>query len=262
MAKAYRPGNVLAVPEGDTIWRLAEALRAALVGRRLVAARPDALKRFTGRTVTEVRSVGKHLLIRFDNGLAIHSHMRMRGAWHVYRPGERWRRPTWQAKAVLETEDALAVCFAAPVVDLARDEQMKIGHLGPDIVRPDWNVDEVLARARAQHATPIGELLLDQRVTAGIGNVYRCEALWQRRVNPWKRTSELQEQDLKALFETARRALVANLGRDHLRRFPGYGRAAVHGRGGRPCPRCGARIQVKAQGELARMTFWCPACQA
>ena len=250
------------MPEGDTIWRLAELLRAALVRRRLVAARPDGLKRFSGRTVTEVKPVGKHLLIRFDNGLAIHSHMRMRGAWHVYRRGEPWRRPTWQVKAVLETDDMLAVCFAAPVVELVRDEKTKVGHLGPDILRPDWTVEDVVARARAHDATPIGELLLDQRVTAGIGNVYRCEALWQRRVNPWKPTSELQDTDLRALFETARQAMVANLGTDHRRRFPGYGRGAVHGRGGRPCPRCGARIHVKAQGELARMTFWCPACQA
>lgn len=165
---------------------------------------------------------------------------------------------------MLETADVVAVCFAAPVVDLVRDEQTKIGHLGPDILGPDWSADEILARARAHDPTPIGELLLDQRVTAGIGNVYRCEALWLRRVNPWKRTSELTDEDVKALFETARQAMVANLGAggDRMRRFPGYGRGAVHGRGGRPCPRCGARIQVRAQGDLARMTFWCPACQA
>src|SRR5213594_2267264 len=119
------------MPEGDTIWRTAATLRTALEGKRLVAARPDALKRLTGTTVTEVRPVGKHLLIRFDNGLAIHSHMRMRGAWHVYKRGEPWRRPTWQLKALLETDDVVAVCFAAPVVDLVRDESTRVGHLGP-----------------------------------------------------------------------------------------------------------------------------------
>ena len=251
------------MPEGDTIWRTAEALRQGLQGKRVTAARPDRFKRFTGATVTDVKPVGKHLLIRFDNGLAIHSHMRMQGAWHIYGRGEKWRRPEWQAKALLETDDTVAVCFSAPVIDLVRDEKTKIGHLGPDIIGETWSAREVVARARAKNASAIGELLLDQRITAGIGNVYRCEALWQRRINPWTPTSELADDALQALFETARDQMKANLdttiGRH--RRFPGYGRGAVHGRGGQPCPRCGTRIRVKAQGELARLTYWCPACQ-
>jgi endonuclease VIII len=251
------------VPEGDTIWRTAERLRAALAGKKVITARPDMLKRFAGRTITGVEPVGKHLLIRFDNGLAIHSHMRMQGAWHVYARGERWRRPAWQAKALLETEDATAVCFAAPVIELVRDEETRIGHLGPDILRDGWSLPEVTRRARAMGSTAVGELLLDQRVTAGIGNVYRCEALWQGRVNPWKASDELSDAGLGALFETAREAMRANLagGAAH-RRFPGYGRGAVHGRGGRPCPRCGTRILVRAQGDHARLTYWCPRCQA
>src|SRR5262245_13342773 len=249
------------MPEGDTIWRTAATLRVGLEGKRVITARPQNLKRFTGRTVTEVKPVGKHLLIRFDNGLAIHSHMRMRGAWHVYRKGERWRRPQWEAKALLETADATAVCFAAPVIELVRDEQTKVGHLGPDILTDEWDVSRVLERARARGATAIGELLTDQKVTAGIGNVYRCEAMWHERVNPWKPASELTDEQLTKLFVNARDAMRANLAGGHDRRFPGYGRAAVHGRAGRPCPRCGSRIRVRAQGELARMTFWCPACQ-
>jgi formamidopyrimidine-DNA glycosylase len=249
------------MPEGDTIWRTADTLRRALEGKRIEVARPDALKRFAGRTVTEVKPVGKHLLIRFDNGLAIHSHMRMQGAWHVYQRGERWRRPAWQVKAVLETADVVAVCFAAPVIDLVKDEATKVGHLGPDILGDDWSVEEVLRRARKVGPVAAGELLLDQRVTAGIGNVYRCEALWQRRVNPFKSTAEIDDADLADLFETARQAMRANLAGGPRRRFPGYGQGAVHGRGGRPCPRCGARIQVRAQGELARLVYWCPACQ-
>jgi endonuclease-8 len=262
-AKAYRDGNVLSVPEGDTIRRLAEMLHAALAGRVVRSARPDLLRRFAGRTVTGVTATGKHLLIRFDNGLAIHSHMRMRGAWHVYGRGERWRRPSWQARAVLETDDAAAVCFSAPVIEVVREEQTKLGHLGPDILGDGWSADDVLARARQRGAAAVGELLLDQRVTAGIGNVYRCEALWERRVNPWTPASGLGDDELKALFETARAAMLANLrGAYSRRRFPGYGRGAVHGRGGLGCPRCGTRIQVRAQGELARLTYWCPACQA
>src|SRR5690349_23244454 len=153
------------MPEGDTIFCTAELLRAALEGKRIDVARPDILKRFAGRTVTEVKPVGKHLLIRFDNGLAIHSHMRMQGAWHVYGKGERWRRPAWQAKALLETEDVTAVCFAAPVIELVRDEETKIGHLGQDILREDWSLAEVIKRARAKGSVAVGELLLDQRVT-------------------------------------------------------------------------------------------------
>jgi endonuclease-8 len=252
---------VLAVPEGDTIWRTAATLREGLQGKRVVTARPDGLRRLAGTMVTEVKPVGKHLLIRFDNGLALHSHMRMRGAWHVYRRGERWRRPAWQMKALLETEDVTAVCFGAPVIDLVRDEAAKVGHLGPDILSDGWSPAAVVARARSLGPIPVGELLLDQRVTAGIGNVYRCEALWQRRLNPWKSSAEIQDEDLVALFETARQAMLANLQGRIERRFPGYGKGAVHGRGGRPCPRCGARIRVRAQGDQARLAYWCPACQ-
>jgi endonuclease-8 len=250
------------MPEGDTIWRTAAMLRSGLEGKRVVLAQPAALKRLSGSTVTEVKPVGKHLLIRFDNGLAIHSHLRMQGAWHVYKRGERWHRPAWQVRALLETEDVIAVCFAAPAVDLVRDETTKVGHLGPDILSDAWAVADVVARARAQAPISVGELLLDQRVTAGIGNVYRCEALWERRVNPWTSSAQIADPDLAALFETARQAMIGNLGGRHERRFPGYGKGAVHGRGGRPCPRCGARIRVRAQGEHARLTYWCPACQA
>ncbi len=249
------------MPEGDTIWRTAATLRSRLEGKRVVAARPDALKRLAGSTVTAVDPVGKHLVIRFDSGLALHSHMRMRGSWHVYRPGERWRRPEWQLKAVLETEDAVAVCFAAPVVELIRDVASRVGHLGPDILADGWTAAGVVSRARSFGAMPIGELLLDQRVTAGIGNVYRCEALWRQGVNPWTPAAGLDDAALAALFEIAREAMRANLHDGMRRRFPGYGKGAVHGRGGRPCPRCATLIRVRALGEHARLAYWCPTCQ-
>ncbi len=249
------------MPEGDTIWRTAEALRARLTSKRVLVARPDALKRLAGSTVTSVDPIGKHLVIRFDSGLALHSHMRMRGTWHVYRPGDRWRRPEWQLKALLETEDAVAVCFAAPIVELIRDVRSRVGHLGPDILGDEWAAGDVVARARSLGPVAAGELMLNQRITAGIGNVYRCEALWWRGVNPWTSSVELDDAELAALFETAREAMRANLGGGILRRFPGYGKGAVHGRGGRPCPRCGTLIRVRAQGEHARLAYWCPTCQ-
>ena len=249
------------MPEGDTIWRTAEQLRKGLQGKQVLAVKPDALKRFAGRTVTDVKPIGKHLLIRFDNGLAIHSHMRMQGAWHLYAKGERWRRPAWQVKAVLETEDVTAVCFGAPVIEVIRDEATTTGHLGPDILADAWDVAEVVKRARSGAPSTVGEILLDQRVTAGIGNVYRCEALWHRQVNPWTPTSRLDDEQLAGLFKSAREAMRANLKGGGPRRFPGYGKEAVHRRAGRPCPRCGTRIQIRAQGEHARLTYWCPACQ-
>lgn len=249
------------MPEGDTIFRTAERLRGALQGKRVVAARPDNLRRLVGTTVSDVQPIGKHLMIRFDNGLALHTHMRMRGVWQVYAAGQRATRPDWQLKALLETDDAVAACFAAPVVELVRDEAAHVGHLGPDILGADWDVKVVMKRARSLGDVAIGELLLDQRVTAGIGNVYRCEALWERKVNPWKKSAELSDEDLAALFIAARQAMLANLSGGHRRRFPGYGEGAVHGRAGRPCPRCGTRIKVRAQGEHARLAYWCPRCQ-
>ena len=248
--------------EGDTIWRTAAALREALAGKRISAARPEGLSRLVGSTVTEVQPVGKHLVIRFDDGYALHSLMRMRGVWQIYLPGERWHRPAWQLKALLETDDAVAACFAAPVVELVRSTAPRIGHLGPDILGDDWSAGEVILRARQLNEVAIGELLLDQRVTAGIGNVYRCEALWQRRINPWIKTAALDDEELTELFQTARAAMRANLSGDSRRRmFPGYGRGAVHGRAGRPCSRCGTLIRSRGMGENPRIVYWCPSCQ-
>jgi formamidopyrimidine-DNA glycosylase len=250
------------MPEGDTIFRTAEKLREALKGKRVVSARPDQLRRLAGTTVSDVQPVGKHLMIRFDNGLALHTHMRMRGVWQVYPRGEKGSRPAWQLRAILETDDMVAACFAAPVVELIRDEASHVGHLGPDILGDDWDVQSVVKRARSLGSAAIGEVLLDQRVTAGIGNVYRCEVLWQRKVDPWKPTDQLTDGELASLFEVARQAMRANRGGNQRRRFPGYGMGAVHGRSGRPCPRCGTLVKVRALGEHARLAYWCPACQS
>src|SRR2546428_11327231 len=163
------------MPGGATIGRTAATLRQGLEGKRVLAARPDALKRLAGTTITEVKPVGKHLLIRFDNGLAIHSHMRMQGSWHLYKRGERWRRPAWQIKALLETDDVVAVCFGAPVVELVRDETTKVGHLGPDILSDDWTAREVGDRAGSFGALAVGAGRLDPRLTGGPGNVCQGE---------------------------------------------------------------------------------------
>lgn len=237
-------------------------MRPRLAGRQVLRARPQSLRRLEGVTVIGVDAVGKHLLVRFDNGLSLHTHMRMTGTWHLYMPGERWRKPERLARAVLEVEGTVAVLFNAPVVDLVKTDREGLDHLGPDILTDEFEGARAVRRARSMSGeVALGELLLDQRVASGIGNVYKCEALWWLRHDPWAPQSSLTDEQLRELYEVARDALRSNLG-GWERRFPGYGRGAVHGRGGRPCPRCGTPIKVRAQGALARLTYWCPKCQA
>jgi endonuclease VIII len=248
------------MPEGDTIWRTAAGLRQRVGGQVVTAARPERFAGLVGRTLEAVEPAGKHLLMRFSDGWTLHSHMRMNGSWHLYRAGQRWQRPERQARVVLEFGEWLAVCFSAPVVDLVRAGHEPIAHLGPDLLAAGVRMEEVVARARALGPTPLGELLLDQRVCGGIGNVYKCETLWRLRLDPWASSDMLDDAALAELFETARTAMRANLRPAAPRRFEGRP-PAVHGRGGRPCPRCGTPVRTRLQGELARLTYWCPTCQ-
>ena len=250
------------MPEGDTIWKTAAGLRPHLAGRRVVSARPERFRALEGATLTAVEPSGKHLVMTFDNGLAVHSHMRMTGSWHLYKPGEAWRKPGRLARLVLATENAVAVCFSAPVVDLVRQKELDLGHLGPDILADRWDPAEVVRRARESACPTLGEVLLDQRVTAGIGNIYKCESLWDLRLDPWRRVADTDDATLAALFGEARRLLRGSIaaGGGHGRQFPN-GRQAVHGRGGRGCPRCLGRIEVGRQGQPPRFTYFCPACQ-
>ena len=241
------------MPEGDTIWRTAAGLREWVAGRVVTAARPDRLAGLAGRTLEAVEPVGKHLLMRFSGGWTLHSHMRMRGSWHRYRAGERWQRPEWEARAVLEFDDRVAVCFSAPVLDLVREGREPVGHLGPDLLAPDLRLEEVVARARAVGPLALGELLLDQRVAAGIGNIHRCETLWRRRLDPWQSAADLSDEELGAVFLDARQGLQAAV--------RGRVRTAVAGRAGRSCPRCEHRIECRPQGSPPRFTYYCPTCQ-
>ncbi|GAC1573449.1 MAG: Fpg/Nei family DNA glycosylase [Candidatus Dormibacteria bacterium] len=242
------------MPEGDTIWRAAAAMRPRLVGRLVVVARPGRLARLAGTTVEAVEAPGKHLLVRFDSGLALHSHLRMSGSWHLYRPGERWQRPERQARAVLECADVIAVCFNAPVIEVIRDAEAAVAHLGPDILADPFDLDEVLRRAARTEQTSVGELLLDQRVCAGIGNIYRCDALWVQGVNPWLPPAALEAEALRRCYTTARALMRRALGSTGQR-------SLVHARSGRPCPRCGNPISLRAQGRQPRLVYWCSRCQ-
>src|SRR5438270_1992286 len=239
------------MPEGDTIYRTAEALRRRLVGKVVVHAGPSVLARLSGTTVTAVEPVGKHLLMRFSDDLVLQSHMRMNGSWHIYSPGERWRKPERLARAVLTTDDTGAVCFTTPAIQLSREPHA--GHLGPDVLAQEFDLDLVMRRARESGQPTLGELLLDQRVACGVGNVYKCELLWWLRLDPWQAPSTLSDDELRQLYATARAFMRDNLKSVAGRHFAPYGRPAVHGRRGRPCRRCGSAIQVRAQGEQARM---------
>ena len=259
------------MPEGDTLFRTAAGLRPYLVGRAVTRARArrpgPQVERIVGATVEAVESQGKNLLIRFDNGLEIRTHLRMNGSWHRYRPGERWRRPEGRARLVIEVPGAVAVCFDAPVVELfeARAERLHPGlaTLGPDLLDPAFGADdgaEVIRRLRdpSRADKTISEALLDQRALAGIGNIWRNETLFAERVDPVAPVATLDDATLQRLVATARRLLVASVGLT-----PGRAPMRVYRRVGRPCPRCGTLIRsAPLATEVPRTTYWCPRCQA
>ena len=245
------------MPEGDTIWRTAAALRRRIVGKSVRDARPASIARLKGHRLEAVEPNGKHLVMQFEGGIALHSHMRMTGAWHLYRVGERWRQPERRATAVLSFDGVVAVCFAAPIMELVRDARQPVAHLGPDILVDPFDLDEVIRRARRSEIPTLGELLLEQRVCAGIGNIYKCESMWVLRLDPWMQPAALDDESLGKLYLTARDLMRRNLVTPIARQ-----RHAVHGKGGRPCPRCGTPIRIRAQGLQARLTYFCPRCQA
>jgi endonuclease-8 len=269
------------MPEGDTLFRTAAGLRPYLVGRTVTAARtggPGAVPqigRIVGRQITAVEALGKNLLIRFDNGLEVRTHLRMNGSWHRYRPGERWRRPPARARLVIEVPGAVAVCFDAPVVELLeqRAEALHpaLGLLGPDLLAPDFDAEEAFRRLRdpSRAAMTIAQALLDQRALAGIGNVYKSELLWIERVSPVAAVADLDDAAIARLVASARRLLLENATTTHGpervttrgdRRAPGP--LYVYGRTGRPCRRCRTPIASARQGaDLPRTTYWCPTCQ-
>jgi endonuclease-8 len=263
------------MPEGDTIRRTAYTLGGVLAGRKVtgltsslpaVAEAADRLA-IVGQAVAGVESKGKHLLVRFSGGAVLHTHQRMRGTWHVYRPGTPWRKPGRSARVTIETAGAVAVCFGAPVVELlppgGTDRHPALRRLGPDILSPDFDAASARERLRARGELEVGVALLDQTVLAGIGNVYKSEVCFLSRVNPFDRVAALDDATLGRLVETARRQMRRNLGPGMRRTRPDGtpGRLWIYGRAGRPCLRCGAAVERRVQGEQARPTYWCPGCQ-
>jgi endonuclease-8 len=257
------------VPEGDTVWLAAQRLHRALSGdvleRGELRVPQHATDDLSGRTVLEVRSRGKHLLMRMSGGLTLHTHLRMDGSWHLYRPGAPWRGGAdWQVRALLQTEQWQAVGFRLGVVELlpTSAESRAVGHLGPDLLGEDWDADEAVRRLAADPGRAVGVALLDQRVLAGLGNLYRTELCFLRGRTPWTPVGELT--DLPAWVDLAHRLLLTNRDRAAQVTTGRTGRASRHWVFERStCLRCGTRVATALQGEPTRerLTYWCPQCQ-
>lgn len=294
------------MPEGDTLFRTAATLSKAIGGkvvRRLSsqlsgvsAAAPDV----EGRPIERVEAMGKNLLIHFGDGSALLTHMRMTGSWHIYRPGERWQKSERAARVVIETDDFVAVCFAAPVVELIPKGGVEghpaLSRLGPDILKEDFDLGLARSRLRERPGVGIAEALLMQGALAGIGNVYKSEVLFLCRIDPWVKVEELSDEVLDGAIAKARELMLQNLdggprtttmGARGARGAPGARGAAgsgglrargfvaargprswVYDRAGEGCLACGAKIRAArgltreaAGGEAARVTFYCPRCQ-
>ena len=259
------------MPEGDTIHRSAATLKRVLEGQVVRAARTvvpgvDAAS-LVGLRVTAVEARGKHLVVVFEDGRALRTHMRMTGSWHVYRMGEAWGKPERLARIVLETDGWVVPCFNAPEVELlppGRVERSdRLGRLGPDIVAEAFDADEALARLRTRGDATIGEALLAQGVVAGIGNIYKSETLFLAGVSPFTRVAALDDAALAVILRIARELMRSNLGtatRTTRSALDG-GRYWVYRRSGAPCRKCATLMRMRRQGLGGRSSYWCPSCQ-
>ena len=258
------------MPEGDTVWLAAQRMHEAFAGQVLTVSDfrvPQlATVDLVGQSVLEVVPRGKHLLTRLSSGLTLHTHFRMDGTWHLYAPGDRWTGgPDWEVRVVLATGTRVAVGYRLPVVDLVPTaaEESVVGHLGPDVLSDDFDHDEAVRRLRSVPGREVGLALLDQRNLAGLGNLYRTEALFLQGVTPW---TPVEAVDLDRLVARSVRLMRANRGRWE-QSTTGALRAAdqhwVFERSGRPCRRCGRRVLTAEQGEppYQRLTYWCGHCQ-
>lgn len=269
------------MPEGDTIFRTASTLHRALRGQavtRFISVYPaltrlDTDTPLTGRLIERVESRGKNLLMWFSGDLILRTHMRMNGSWHIYRPGERWQSPRADMRIVVATAAFEAVAFRVPVAEfhtaatLARDATMSA--LGPDLLAPDFSIDVARVRLRAAGHARIADALLDQRVIAGIGNVFKSEVLFESRVAPARPVDSIDDDTLDRILRAAARQLRLNVdrgvaspaGRRTTGRLNPDESLFVYGRAGKPCYRCGTPIVLVKDGPDARLTYYCRVCQ-
>jgi endonuclease VIII len=273
------------MPEGDTIFRAARTLHRALAGQTVTRfetalaalAQIDRDRPIAGRTIERVEAIGKHCLMHFSGELLLRTHMRMNGSWHIYRPGESWQLPAHAMRILIETSDWVAVGFNVYSAEFIRADRVA-GHrtlatLGPDLLG-DFDREKAIVRLRQNDARPVHEVLLDQRVMAGIGNVYKSEIMFLSRVHPDTPASALDDAKWGEIIALAQKLMTANVADGAggqivtyrgLRRTTGRMNPAdrlwVYSRGGRPCRRCGTRIASRKDGDDARVTYWCPRCQ-
>ena len=249
--------------EGDTILRAARRIEAAIGGEQLEVSAPNprgrasGVQRLDGRTLERADARGKHLLLRFDD-LVLHSHLSMSGSWHVYRRGAAWRKPAAAAWAVLKGRDSEAVQFGGPTLRLLKAGALRrdptLSRLGPDILAPDFDAATVARSLRANPDRALGDALLDQALVAGIGNIFKSEACFAARLDPWQPLGELTGEQLNRVIDAAHELMqdaVVN----------GRHANAVYRRAGQPCSTCGAEIRSRGQGDANRTTYWCPSCQ-
>ncbi len=259
------------MPEGDTVCRVAGQLRQVLDGRHVTTvAGSDQLPGadvLQGCVVTAIESRGKHLLIHSDGNTVVHSHLGMQGAWHVYRLQQSWKKPQSQAALALTTERHCVVCFRPKTIELLTGQQLRrhvwLNRLGPDLLGPPFDRQHVIDRFRRRNADPVGDVVMDQSVVCGIGNVYKSEILFLEGINPLDSVSDLSDEQLMAVTDAAVRLLRRNLtGKNRRTRFRPTGPSVwVYGRSGELCLKCGAAVRMVRQGGLARSTYFCPQCQ-
>ena len=258
------------MPEGDTIAYAANRIRPVLEGRV-----PDEIRtpqprhaldrwpsRLEGRAVSSVDTYGKHLFLRFEGDLVLHSHLGMTGVWGVYGPGRKWGRSARRAWIVFTSAGHEVVEFDGPLLELITEGRtrfdQRLAALGPDVLAAEFDFRRFLARVRADDQTrTLGDALLDQRNVAGIGNIWKAEGCWEAAVDPWRPVSGVSDAEMVAIIDAVRPRMTRSATLGHRAIDP-----RVYGLAGRPCPRCGTPIAARGQGDANRTTYWCPGCQS
>jgi endonuclease-8 len=252
------------VAEGDTILRAARRIETALGGEEIEASAPNprgraaGIELLDGRRLERVEARGKNLLLRFGD-LVLHSHLGMSGGWRVYPRGARWRRQPSSAWAVLAGEEQEAVQFGGPTLRLLPATRVRrdprLARLGPDLLASDFDSERAIATIRANPARGLGDALLDQALVAGIGNIFKSEACFAARIDPWRPIGDLCDQELGSVLQAARAQMLEAVAGDGRHDF------AVYHRSGGRCRRCRGPISSRGQGDANRTTYWCPRCQ-
>lgn len=250
--------------EGDTVLRAARHIEQALGSKTVAVTAPNphgcaaGVEKLNGRRLEKVEARGKNLLLDFG-GLTLHSHLGMNGAWHVYRPGAAWRKPARAAWVVLSGAEAEVVQFGGSTLRVLRSDRLRLdpwlSRLGPDILAADLDLDGAVRSLRVAPDRELGDALLDQSLIAGIGNIFKSEACFAARVDPWRSIGDLSDTELRNVLGAARTAMQQAVA-------AGRHTYAVYRRSGRPCPNCGTAILSRGQGDANRVTYWCPSCQA